>query len=100
MISGCAPLRELLEGRNARSCPEMPNLDIRHFKTVVGHADIGFEISFRHAQEAELFQQRFASLVPGLGQTLPYPSGGLTGCQRYLAGVEGAGWTAVKVFDR
>jgi hypothetical protein len=35
------------------------------FKTVVGQAGIGFEISFRHEQEAELFQQRFASLVPG-----------------------------------
>jgi hypothetical protein len=35
------------------------------FKTVVGKAGIGFEISFRREQEAELFQQRFASLVPG-----------------------------------
>jgi hypothetical protein len=30
------------------------------FKTVVGQAGIGFEISFRHEQEGELFQQRFA----------------------------------------
>jgi outer membrane lipoprotein-sorting protein len=35
------------------------------FKTVVSQAGIGFEISFRHEQEAEAFQQRFASLVPG-----------------------------------
>jgi hypothetical protein len=33
------------------------------FRTVVGHAGIGFEISFRFEQEAERFQQRFAPLV-------------------------------------
>jgi hypothetical protein len=35
------------------------------FKTVVCSAGIGFEISFRCGQEAQRFQQRFASLVPG-----------------------------------
>jgi hypothetical protein len=35
------------------------------FRTVVSHAGIGFEISFRNEQEAERFQERFASLVPG-----------------------------------
>ncbi|HXO02186.1 MAG TPA: hypothetical protein VN900_09015 [Stellaceae bacterium] len=34
------------------------------FKTVVSHAGIGFEISFETEQEAERFQERFASLVP------------------------------------
>jgi hypothetical protein len=33
------------------------------FRTVVGHAGIGFEIGFRTEQEAERFQRRFASLV-------------------------------------
>jgi hypothetical protein len=33
------------------------------FRTVVGHAGIGFEISFRLEHEAERFQRRFASLV-------------------------------------
>jgi hypothetical protein len=33
------------------------------FRTVVGQAGIGFEISFRTEQEAERFQERFASLV-------------------------------------
>jgi hypothetical protein len=34
------------------------------FKTIVSHAGIGFEISFRSEQEAERFQQRFVMLVP------------------------------------
>jgi hypothetical protein len=34
------------------------------FKTVVGHAGVGFEISFRCEQEAQRFHERFASLVP------------------------------------
>jgi hypothetical protein len=33
------------------------------FRTVVGSAGIGFEISFRLEHEAECFQRRFASLV-------------------------------------
>jgi hypothetical protein len=33
------------------------------FKTVVGRAGLGFEISFRGEREAERFQQRFASLL-------------------------------------
>jgi hypothetical protein len=33
------------------------------FKTVVSHAGLGFEISFRHEHEAERFQQRFGALV-------------------------------------
>ena len=33
------------------------------FRTVVGSAGIGFEISFRLDHEAERFQRRFASLV-------------------------------------
>jgi hypothetical protein len=33
------------------------------FKTVVGRAGLGSEISFREESEAERFQQRFASLL-------------------------------------
>jgi hypothetical protein len=33
------------------------------FKTVVGRAGLGFEISFRRKREAERFQERFASLL-------------------------------------
>jgi hypothetical protein len=33
------------------------------FKTVVGRAGLGFEISFREESEAERFQQQFASLL-------------------------------------
>jgi hypothetical protein len=34
------------------------------FKTVVGRAGLGFEISFREESEAERFQERFATLLP------------------------------------
>jgi hypothetical protein len=34
-----------------------------HFKTVVGSAGLGFEISFKSEQDAERFQQRFPALV-------------------------------------
>jgi hypothetical protein len=33
------------------------------FKTVVGRAGLGFEISFRDEREAERFQERFAPLL-------------------------------------
>ena len=33
------------------------------FKTVVGRAGLGFEISFRHGRDAVRFQERFASLL-------------------------------------
>jgi hypothetical protein len=33
------------------------------FKTVVGRAGLGFEISFRREREAERFQKRFGSLL-------------------------------------
>jgi len=33
------------------------------FKTVVGRAGLGFEISFHREREAERFQERFASLL-------------------------------------
>jgi hypothetical protein len=33
------------------------------FKTVVGRAGLGFEISFRCEREAERFQERFAALL-------------------------------------
>jgi hypothetical protein len=33
------------------------------FKTVVGGAGLGFEISFRDEREAERFQERFAPLL-------------------------------------
>jgi hypothetical protein len=33
------------------------------FKTVVGRAGFGFEISFKNEEEAARFQERFASLI-------------------------------------
>ena len=33
------------------------------FRAVAGKAGLGFEISFRHAGEAERFQERFVSLL-------------------------------------
>ena len=41
------------------------------FKTVVGRAGLGFEISFRREREAERFQERFASLLRGNSQRSP-----------------------------
>lgn len=49
---------------NIRTWLDAEKIQPVDFRTVVGSAGIGFEISFRCEQEAQRFHERFASLVP------------------------------------
>jgi hypothetical protein len=66
----------MVQAENSRNMPLAKTMkDIRiwldseriepvQFKTVVGRAGLGFEISFSQENQAERFQERFASLLP------------------------------------
>jgi hypothetical protein len=49
--------------RDIRTWLDSERIEPVYFKTVVGRAGLGFEISFRREREAERFQERFASLL-------------------------------------
>ena len=49
--------------REIRTWLDAERIEPVHFKTVVGRAGLGFEISFRHERQAQRFQERFASLL-------------------------------------
>ena len=49
--------------RDIRTWLDSERIEPVAFKTVVGRAGLGFEISFREESEAERFQERFASLL-------------------------------------
>jgi hypothetical protein len=59
--SGNAPLDKTM--RDIRAWLDAERIEPVHFKTIVGRAGLGFEISFRREREAERFQERFASLL-------------------------------------
>jgi hypothetical protein len=49
--------------RDIRTWLDSERIEPVQFKTVVGRAGLGFEISFRQEHEAQRFQERFASLL-------------------------------------
>jgi hypothetical protein len=49
--------------RDIRIWLDGERIELVQFKTVVGRAGLGFEISFRYEREAECFQERFESLL-------------------------------------
>jgi hypothetical protein len=59
--SGNSPIAKTM--RDIRLWLASERIEPTYFKTVVGGAGLGFEISFRDGHHAERFQERFASLL-------------------------------------